>query len=32
MKQRSSGISGFEKYRKQTRKEIFVAQMDEMLP
>ena len=32
MKQQSSGISGFEKYRKQTRQEIFVAQMDEMLP
>ena len=32
MKQQSLGVPGFEKYRKQTRKEIFLAQMDEILP
>ena len=32
MKQQSLGVFGFEKYRKQTRKEIFLAQMDEILP
>ena len=32
MKQQSLGIPGFEKYCKQTRKEIFLAQMDEILP
>ena len=31
MKQQSLGVPGFEKYRKQTRKEIFLGQMDEML-
>lgn len=32
MKQQDSGANGFEKYRKQTRKEIFLGQMDDMLP
>lgn len=32
MKQQSLGVNGLEKYRKQTRKEIFLGQMDEMLP
>ena len=31
MKQQSSGVPGFEKYRKQTGKEIFLGQMEEML-
>ena len=32
MKQQNLGVNGFEKYRKQTRKEIFLGQMEEMLP
>ena len=31
MKQQSLGVNGLEKYRKQTRKEIFLGQMDEIL-
>lgn len=32
MRQQSLGVPGFEKYRKQTGKEIFPGQMEEMLP
>ena len=32
MKQQSLEASGFEKYRKKTRKEIFLEQMNEILP
>ena len=32
MKQHSLEVSGFEKYRKKTRKEVFLEQMDEILP
>ena len=32
MKQTSLEASGFEKYRKKTRKEIFLNQMNEILP
>lgn len=32
MKQQSLGVNGLEKYRKQARKEIFLGQMDEILP
>jgi len=32
MKQQSLDASGFEKYRKKTRKEIFLEQMNEILP
>ena len=32
MKQLSLDTNGFEKYRKKTRKEIFLQQMDEILP
>jgi len=32
MKQQSLDVSGFEKFRKKTRKEIFLDQMNEILP
>ena len=32
MKQQSLEASGFEKYRKKTRKETFLEQMGEILP
>ena len=32
MKQQSLETSGFEKYRKKTRKEIFLEQMNEIIP
>ena len=32
MKQQSLEANGFEKYRKKTRKEIFLNQMSEILP
>lgn len=32
MKQRSFALDGFEKYRKKTRKEIFLEEMDQIIP
>ncbi len=32
MQQKSLAVSGFEKYRKQTRKEIFLEEMNQLIP
>ena len=32
MQQKSLAVSGFEKYRKQTRKEIFLEEMNQIIP
>ena len=32
MKQQSLEVSGFEKYRKKTRKEIFLEEMNRIIP
>ena len=32
MKQQSLEVSGFEKYRKKTRKEIFLNEMEQIIP
>ncbi len=32
MQQKSLAVSGFEKYRKKTRKEIFLEEMNQLIP